>query len=76
LIGYRFEKGIPGEPAPGFQFRSNALFVTDHRDQIARLAATQHSNQFGQKTRREGLAPYIQVDVGPHWNACILPFRV
>src|ERR1700752_1992489 len=68
LIRPSFEKWIPREPAPGFQFQSNALFVTDHRDQIARLAAAQHSNQFGQKTRREGLSPYIQLDVGPHWN--------
>src|ERR1700751_6422975 len=52
-----FDKWIPGEPAPGFQFQSNALFVTDHRDQIARLAAAQHSNQFEQKTRSESLSP-------------------
>ena len=50
----------------------NALFVTDHRDQIARPAAAQHSNQLRQEARREGLSPNIQIDVSPHRNACIL----
>src|SRR5713101_8679874 len=70
-----FEQWIPGEPAPCFQFRANALFVTDNRDQIAWVAAAQHSEQLWQQTRREGLSPNIQIDVDSHHNACIPQFR-
>ena len=70
-----FEQWIPGEPAPRFQFRANAFFVTDHRDQIARVAAAQHSDQLWQQARRKGLSPNIEIDVSSHRNACILQFR-
>src|SRR5437879_5004201 len=69
------QQWISGEPAPCFQLRSDALFVTDHSDQIARLAAAQHSEQLRQEARRKGLSPNIQIDVSPHWNACILQSR-
>ncbi len=48
---------------------SNALVVTDKRDQIARPAAAQHSDQLRQQARRESLSPNIQLEVSPHRNA-------
>ena len=48
---------------------------TDHCDQIAGPAAPQQSDQLRQQTGPKGLLPDIQVDVSPHRNACILPFR-
>src|SRR5439155_6542567 len=62
----RFEEGIPGEPAPRFQLRSYALFVTDHRHQIARAALAHPRYQLRQEAERKGLAPDIQIDVSPH----------
>jgi hypothetical protein len=70
-----FEKRIPGEPAPRFQLRSNALFVTDKRDQIAGLAAAQHSNQLWQQTRRKCLSTNIQLEISPHRNASFYRFE-
>src|SRR5260370_3951842 len=70
-----FEQWVPGEPAPRFQFRANTFFITDDRDQIARVTAAQHSDQLWQQTRREGLSPNIQIDVDSHHNACIPQFR-
>ena len=70
-----FQQWIPGESAPRFQLRTDALFVTDHRDQIARPAATQHSNQLRQKARRERLSTDIKIEVSLHRNACILQVR-
>src|SRR5260370_28648883 len=63
-----FEQWVPGEPAPCLQFKANAFFVTDHRDQIAWAAAAQHSDQLRQQTRCKGLSPNIQIDVGSHRN--------
>src|SRR6266404_4362034 len=69
-----FEECVPGEPAPRFQLRSNALFVTEQRDQITRPASAQHSEQLRQEARCESLSPNVQLDVSPHRNACILQF--
>jgi hypothetical protein len=63
-----FEECIPGETAPRFQLRPNALFVADHRDQIAWLAAAQNNDQLRQQTRRKSLSTNIQLDVSPHRN--------
>src|ERR1700693_4341396 len=71
-----FEEWIPGEPAPRFQLASNARFVTDHRDQISRAAAAQHSDQLRQEAGCESLSPDFQIDVSPHWDARILESRV
>src|SRR5262249_15406560 len=60
------EQAIPGESAPGFQLRSEALFITDYGDQIARPAAVQHSDQLRQEPRRESLSSNIQIDVSLH----------
>ncbi len=70
-----FKKWVPCESAPRFQLRSNALFVTDHCDQIAPTTAAQHTDQLRQQTGRKGLWPNIQIDVSPHRNACILQFQ-
>src|SRR6266567_6106751 len=69
VFNRRFKKCISGEPAPRFQLRPDALFVTDKRDQIARLAAAQHSNQLRQQTRRKCLSTNIQLEINPHRNA-------
>jgi hypothetical protein len=61
-----FQQRIPGEPAPRFQLRSDAFFVTDHRDQIAPPAAAQHSDQLRQEAGRERFPPDIQIDVSLH----------
>src|SRR5438132_244046 len=61
-----FQQWVPGEPAPRFQLRSNALFVTDYRDQIARPAAAQHRDQLRQEARCESLSPDIEIDVSLH----------
>jgi hypothetical protein len=66
------QQWISCEPAPRFQLRSNALFVADYPDQIARPASSQHSDQLLQKAGRKGLAPDIEIDVSPHRNASIL----
>jgi hypothetical protein len=42
------EQWISGEAAPGFQFWADALFITNHRDQIAWAAAAHHSDQLRQ----------------------------
>jgi hypothetical protein len=63
-----FEQWVPGKPAPCLQFKSKAFFVTDNRDQIARAAAAQHSDQLRQQTRCKGLWPNIQIDVSSHRN--------
>jgi hypothetical protein len=41
----RLQQRVTGESAPCFQLRSDALLVTDHRHQIARPAAAEHSDQ-------------------------------
>jgi hypothetical protein len=51
---------------------ANTFFVTDNRDQIARPAAAQGSNQLRQEAGCEGLSSDIQIDVSRHRNACIL----
>src|SRR5262249_973076 len=61
-----FEQRIPGEPAPRFQLRADAFFVTDYRDQIARPAAAQHREQLRQEARSKRLSPYIQINVSLH----------
>jgi hypothetical protein len=71
----RFDQWVPGESAPCFQFKGNAFFITDNRDQIARVAAAQHTDQLRQQAGRKGLSPNIEIDVGSHRNACILQFR-
>ncbi len=75
VFNCRFEQWVPGEPAPYFQFRAEALFVANNRDQIARVAAAQHCDQLWQQTRRKGLSSNIQIDVSSHHSACILQLR-
>jgi hypothetical protein len=75
LFDRSFQKWVPGESAPRFQLRSNARFVTDKSDQVARPPAAQHSDQLRQEVGCEGLSLDIQIDVSPHRNACILQFR-
>jgi hypothetical protein len=67
------QQWIPGEAAPRFQLRANARFVTDHRDQIARTAATQHTDQLRQETGGESLSRDIQVDVSFHRIGGVAP---
>src|SRR5260370_33370168 len=75
ILDRRFEQWVPRKPAPRLQFRADAFFITDNRDQIAWVAAAHHSDQLWQQTRRESLAPTIQIDVSSHHNARILQFR-
>jgi len=74
ILDGRFEQWIAGEPAPCFQFGANVFPVTDNRDQIARVAAAQHSDQLWQQARRKDLLPNIEIEVGSHRNE-FLPFR-
>ena len=41
VLDRRLEQWVPGEPAPCFQFKANAFFVSNNRDQIAWAAAAQ-----------------------------------
>src|SRR6266849_1341099 len=64
-----FEQRIPGESAPSFQLGANAFFITDNCDQVAGAAASQHSDQLWQQTRRKSLSTNIQLEISPHRNA-------
>src|SRR5215213_8506045 len=61
-----FEKCVSSEPAPPFQFWSNARFVADYGNEIARLAAVQRSDQLRQQAGRERLSANVQFDVSLH----------
>jgi hypothetical protein len=59
-------QGIPGEPAPHFQLRANALVVGYNRDEIARTTALQRSDQLRQEPGRKRLASGVQIKNSLH----------
>src|SRR5690349_16375101 len=75
IVRGSLEQWIAGESAPGFQRRSNGPVIGRDCDQIAGPAAAQDSDQVRQDARGERLTPNVEVDVSPHRNASILPFR-
>src|ERR1043166_2325559 len=68
LFDCRLYECVSSKPAPCFQFWSNTLVLTDHRDQITVAAAAQHSDQLRQQAGGESLSPNFQIDVSLHFQ--------
>src|ERR1043166_264507 len=68
LFDCRLYECVSSKPAPCFQFWSNTLVLTDHRDQITLAAAAQHSDQLRQQAGGESLSPNFQIDVSLHFQ--------